>query len=331
MAISQPISITPRPKQLEYRPAIDGLRAVAVLAVFFFHLDRGRLPGGFVGVDIFFVISGYLITSIIVKDCDQGRFRFGRFYQRRIARLLVAFFAMSLATLIGAIFFYSGQDSASAGASLAAAAASVANFKFLFQGNYFVLSPDAQPYLHCWSLSVEEQFYLLFPAVFLLLYRAARPHITRVLAALWVVSLLLCVGLTYSNPSWAFYLLPTRAWELLTGGILATLHNQPAEERKQSGSSGYVQLLGLALIAVSLFVISESRFSPGIWQRCRCWARRSSWRVCTILTPPWSICFPGDRWSQSGALLTLSTSGTGRSSRWWTITSIRRHRPFAWH
>src|SRR5580693_9504428 len=115
MAVSEPISITPRPMPLEYRPAIDGLRAVAVLAVFFFHLDRGRLPGGFVGVDIFFVISGYLITSIILKDCDLGRFRFGRFYQRRIARLLAAFFAMGLAALVGAIFIYSPQDSASAG------------------------------------------------------------------------------------------------------------------------------------------------------------------------------------------------------------------------
>src|ERR1035438_3900499 len=88
---------------VEYRPAIDGLRAIAVLAVFLFHLNRRWLPGGFVGVDIFFVLSGYLITSIILRDCDRNRFSFGRFYQRRIARLLAAFFTVALATLIGAL------------------------------------------------------------------------------------------------------------------------------------------------------------------------------------------------------------------------------------
>src|ERR1039458_2468270 len=146
---------------VEYRPAIDGLRAVAVLAVFLFHLNRGWLPGGFVGVDIFFVISGYLITSIIFRDCERNRFSFGRFYQRRIARLLPSFFTVALFTIVGASFIYSNQDLASAGATLAAAAASIANLKFMLQGNYFILSPDAQPFLHCWSLSVEEQFYLL--------------------------------------------------------------------------------------------------------------------------------------------------------------------------
>jgi len=167
-SISAPLT-TPAPttSTVEYRPVIDGLRAVAVLAVFLFHLSRRTLPGGFVGVDIFFVLSGYLITSIILRDCERERFSFGRFYQRRIARLLSAFFVVAIATLVGALFVYSDQNIASAGAALSAAAASIANFKFMMQGNYFALSPDAQPFLHCWSLSVEEQFYMLFPATFL--------------------------------------------------------------------------------------------------------------------------------------------------------------------
>lgn len=199
----------------EYRPGIDGLRAIAVLAVFVFHLNRRWLPGGFLGVDIFFVISGYLITSVVLRDCEEGRFRFGRFYQRRIARLLPAFFAAAVATLAGAALVYSPQDLASTGATLSAAAASVANLKFLMQGNYFVLSPDSQPFLHCWSLSVEEQFYLLFPAAFLLLYR--KP---RVLIGLCVLSFGCYVALDRVRPEWAFYLLPARAWEMLAGSVL---------------------------------------------------------------------------------------------------------------
>lgn len=206
---------------VEYRPAIDGLRGVAVLAVFLFHLNRRWLPGGYLGVDIFFAVSGYLITSIILRDCARQRFSFGRFYQRRIARLLPAFFVVTVATLAGAALIYSPQDLASTGATLSASAASVANLKFLLQGNYFALSPDSQPFLHCWSLSVEEQFYLLFPAAFVLLYRHTRKYRIHVLAGLFAISLLSFLVLHRVRPEWAFYLLPARAWELLAGSILA--------------------------------------------------------------------------------------------------------------
>ena len=252
-----PVSTT---SALEYRPAIDGLRAIAVLAVFIFHLNRKWLPGGFVGVDIFFVLSGYLITSIILRDCDRNRFTFGRFYQRRIARLLAAFFTVALATLIGTRYIYSSQDFASAGATLSAAAGSIANLKFMLLGNYFVLSPDAQPFLHCWSLSVEEQFYLLFPATFVLLYRYADRHRLHILASLLAISLLLSIVLTRSRPNWAFFLLPTRAWELLAGGILATLkRGNPTKSRILVS----IPFIGLALIALSFLVMSEGPTFPG--------------------------------------------------------------------
>jgi peptidoglycan/LPS O-acetylase OafA/YrhL len=250
----------PASTTVEYRPSIDGLRAVAVLAVFLFHLDRRWLPGGFVGVDIFFVISGYLITSIILRDCERNRFSFGRFYQRRIARLLAAFFAVALATLIGALFIYSAQDFASTGATLSATAASMANLKFMLQGNYFALSPDAQPFLHCWSLSVEEQFYLLFPALFFLLYWKANKYRIHVLTGLFAVSLLSCIALTHARPEWAFYLLPTRAWELLAGGILATLNGKRLTDAKLFNSLPFI---GLVLICTSFLLISESPAFPG--------------------------------------------------------------------
>jgi peptidoglycan/LPS O-acetylase OafA/YrhL len=176
------------PSSTEYRPAIDGLRALAVLSVFIFHLHHKWLPGGFVGVDVFFVISGYLITSIIFGDCQQNTFSLRKFYQRRIARILPAFLLVALATLLGASLIYGSQDLASSGANLAAATLSVANIKFMLQGNYFTISPDAQPFLHYWTLSVEEQFYMFFPLILLLLYKIARNRTTLVLIIMWVVS-----------------------------------------------------------------------------------------------------------------------------------------------
>lgn len=244
----------------EYRPAVDGLRAVAVLAVFLFHLNRKWLPGGFVGVDIFFVVSGYLIASIILRDCQRDQFSFARFYQRRIARLLPAFLAVALATIFAASFIYSAQDLSSSGATLSAAAACVANLRLVFQANYFIQSPDAQPFLHCWSLSVEEQFYLMFPATFLVLYRYANAYRTQILAVLFAVSFCACVGLTYTRPELAFYLLPTRAWELLAGVIPATWN---IDELAKSKVLNWLPTSGLVLIGLSFFIISEGKAFPG--------------------------------------------------------------------
>jgi peptidoglycan/LPS O-acetylase OafA/YrhL len=265
----QPSDVLPRPRageaisaapSLVYRPAIDGLRAVAVLGVFFFHLRRRLLPGGFTGVDIFFVISGYLITSIILRDCERGCFAFARFYQRRIARLAPAFFAMAVVTLAAAAVIYSKRDLASAAASLAGAAAFVANFKFMVDGNYFVASPDAQPFLHCWSLSVEEQFYLFFPALFLLLFRTLHRRRALVLTLLCLLSLVACVVETHWRPVWAFYLLPTRAWELLAGSIVAVL---PQQGWPASRLLSAVPVAGLALIGLSFAWVTEGPFFPG--------------------------------------------------------------------
>jgi peptidoglycan/LPS O-acetylase OafA/YrhL len=246
---------------LEYRPAIDGLRAVAVLGVFFFHLSHRLLSGGFVGVDIFFVISGYLITSIILKDCERDRFSLPRFYQRRVARLLAAFYTVSLFTFAGAAWIYTNRDLASAAASLAGAAGFVANLKFMFEGNYFIASPDAQPFLHCWSLSVEEQFYLIFPTLFVLLFRTVRKHRALVLTVLCLISLAGCIILTRSRPVWAFYLLPTRAWELLAGSIFATMKkNSGPPEGKMLPA---LPLMGLLLIGLTFLLLSEGPSFPG--------------------------------------------------------------------
>ncbi|WP_353205786.1 acyltransferase [Sphingomonas sp.] len=135
-----------------YWPEIDGLRTIAVLAVALFHLNRAILPGGFVGVDIFFVISGFLISAILIEDIDTRSFSIGRFYQRRISRIFPALILVILTTLAVASFVYSAQDLASLGINSAAPATSLINMKLITQGSYFVLSADAQPLLHYWSL-----------------------------------------------------------------------------------------------------------------------------------------------------------------------------------
>jgi len=280
-----PLSCSAGDSSVQYRPAIDGLRAVAVVAVFIFHLKRQWLPGGFVGVDVFFVISGFLITSILLREYAQNSFSLWKFYQRRIARLFPAMFTVALVTLTGAFFMYSAQDLASCGASLVSAALSVANLKYMLQGSYFTISPDAQPFLHYWSLSVEEQFYVLFPAILLFLYLKAHGYKTVILGVLCSVSLVACVVLTYRKPEWAFYLLPTRAWELMAGSILADLSpRRPAADGKNLLWTS-LSFAGIALIIISLFSTNEGPTFPGYH---------------AILPVLGTVCFLGSRGDSSG-------------------------------
>lgn len=245
-----------------YRPELDGLRAIAVAAVLLFHLDPTWLSGGFAGVDVFFVLSGFLVASILLRNHEAGHLQLRTFYQRRIARIFPAFLTMAVATLFAAKFCYSSWDYASAGASFSAALLSSLNFHLIGQGNYFQLSRDAQPLLHCWSLSIEEQFYLVFPLFFALLLKV--PARSR-LILIWLLTLLsfgTCLVLTDTKPVHAFYLLPSRAWELLAGSLIA-LH---AASRPSSTSPPARQLLapmGLAAIITSFYVLAEGPRFPG--------------------------------------------------------------------
>ncbi len=231
-----------------------------MLSVVIFHFQRDWLPGGFVGVDIFFVISGFLITRILAVEITTGDFSLGRFYKRRIARIMPAFMVVLVATAVAALFIYSDRDIASLGANIVAAAFSVINVKLLLQGDYFTLSALAQPLLHYWSLAVEEQYYLVFP---LLLFGFARLRNGMLLGTLVLLlaSLVGCVLLTPVNNEAAFYLLPTRAWELLGGSLLGVV----AFERWQLSRllSTLISLAGIAAIAVSFLIIHEGPGFPG--------------------------------------------------------------------
>jgi peptidoglycan/LPS O-acetylase OafA/YrhL len=249
---------------VKYRPSIDGMRAIAVTSVFLFHLHNGLLPGGFVGVDIFFVISGFLITTIVYTECREEDFNFLRFYQRRISRIFPVFFLVSAVILIAAYLLYTEQDFASAGALAAASALSAANLKLMFQGNYFQVSPDAQPFLHFWSLSLEEQFYLFLPLTIFSAHKLGvrRRGLIVILGAGALLSFAFCIILTRINPTWAFYLLPARMWELLAGSFLAVVTLREYET-ELSGSEGLLSLVGLICVVASILLIHEGDTFPG--------------------------------------------------------------------
>ncbi|MBG0811041.1 acyltransferase [Methylosinus sp. H3A] len=237
-------------------PEIDGLRTIAVVSVLLFHLDHRLLEGGFVGVDVFFVISGFLITTLLVGEMDEGRFRILDFYRRRVARIApAALFVVAGSILVGA-FVYSAQDFASLGANSLAAVLVVVNLKLLMQGDYFVTSSDAQPLLHFWSLAVEEQFYALLPLLLAIAGKGQRR--ARTLFACCAASFVLCVAATAIAPSAAFYLLPTRAWELLAGSLLAIGAFGGLRERRASACLTF----GMVLLAFSLVLVGREQF-PG--------------------------------------------------------------------
>ena len=208
--------------RLDYRPDIDGMRAIAVLAVIFFHARLG-LSGGYIGVDIFFVISGYLITGIILKDIEHGIFSLKAFWERRVRRIFPVLFVVVVCTVIAGWFILLPTDFLNLGKSVAAQAVFGGNFFFWWTSGYFDDSAVNKPLLHTWSLAVEEQYYLIVPLLVLFRLTSSRRTLFKALSVITVLSLGLSIYLTWRAPSAAFYLLPTRAWELSTGGLLAVL------------------------------------------------------------------------------------------------------------
>lgn len=206
-----------------YRSDIDGLRALAVLTVVFFHAGFSGFSGGYVGVDVFFVISGYLITSLICKELHAKTFSFNNFWLRRARRILPAAMVMMLVTTIVFAFFYPLQHFIDIGQSLIAQTFFSANILFWREGGYFSTSQELKPLLHMWSLAVEEQFYMLFPLLFWGVFRWFKTLLLPVIVIVCICSFLLSVIFTSYSPIPAFYLLPTRAWELGIGAVLAVM------------------------------------------------------------------------------------------------------------
>ena len=204
-----------------YRPDIDGLRAIAIALVLMFHLKVGFTKGGYVGVDVFFVISGYLITGIILKDLEARRFSFFRFYERRVRRLFPALVAAFAASSVAGLIVLYPPELEAYGKSLAGAALFAANIFFYSGRGYFADGADVLPLHHTWSLSVEEQFYLFFPLLLVALSRLPRPALNLLILSIAVLSFGLSLYFMSTNPEAAFYLLLPRAWELAIGALLA--------------------------------------------------------------------------------------------------------------
>lgn len=244
--------------QLKYRADIDGLRAVAVLGVVFYHAGFG-FPGGYTGVDVFFVISGFLITSLIVADLEGGRFSFAGFWERRARRILPALSVMVLAVLVAGWFFLLPADFETLGKQAIALAFLSSNIKFWMESGYFDSIAEEKPLLHTWSLSLEEQFYLLIPLLLWAAYRWRKPGaIVALLAVIAAASGVLSLWGTYKTPEAAFYLLPFRAWELAVGSLLAFA--KPIADRRLREASGWV---GVVSILAAFFVLSAQTPFPG--------------------------------------------------------------------
>ena len=246
---------------VRYRPDIDGLRAIAVMLVVNFHAFPEAMPGGFIGVDIFFVISGFLITGIIVRELDQQRFSLLTFYKRRIRRIFPALIVVLGATLVLGWLWMLPAAYAQLSADVFASAAFFSNIALLLQSGYFDIESARKPLLHLWSLGIEEQFYLFWPLILMLVARL-RLSILVAASVIGIGSFVLNAALIGSNPIATFYLPFTRAWELLAGAVLACSWNEVSQTFAASNRRASI---GLVLIATVAGVLDTKSAFPGWW------------------------------------------------------------------
>lgn len=251
-----------------YRPDIDGLRAIAVGAVVAFHAFPEWLPGGFAGVDIFFVISGYLISTIILEDLHRGTFSFAEFYRRRIRRLFPALAAvMSALFVIGWLTFFA-EDFRLLGKHIAGGAAFISNFLLWSESSYFDVSAERKPLLHLWSLAIEEQFYLVWPSLLVIASRWRRGPLL-VTIALGIVSFTASIVMVRIDRTPAFYAPWFRFWEILAGAMVACIQSASSVGWSRTlltkASPRVMTFAGLMMIASGIALLDSTRVFPGVW------------------------------------------------------------------
>jgi peptidoglycan/LPS O-acetylase OafA/YrhL len=252
-------------RHLAYRPDIDGLRAIAILAVIVFHAYPRSLPGGFAGVDVFFVISGYLIGGIIFRNLDAGSFSLADFYARRAKRIFPALITVLLGSLAFGWFALLADEYRALGKHAAAGAGFVSNLVLWRESGYFDTAAEFKPLLHLWSLGIEEQFYLLYPVLMALIWRL-RANPAHALLALAALSFGGNLYLVHGDAVSAFFLPFTRFWELLGGSALAYVHFRRATAKPSMGLRHELQAgAGMILIAAALLVLDKDKDFPGAW------------------------------------------------------------------
>ena len=249
---------------MKYRAEIDGLRAVAVVPVILFHAGFETFGGGYVGVDVFFVISGYLITTIILNEMNEGRFSLVNFYERRARRILPALFFVMLVCLPFAWAWLTPGDMEDFARSVAAVSVFASNILFWRESGYFDTAAELKPLLHTWSLAVEEQYYIVFPVFLMLVWRLGKPLIIVSLAVIFVLSLGLAEWASHNKPWAAFFLLPMRGWELLMGAFCAFALLRFSTERFRL-TAQILSASGACLIAAAIFTFDSKTPMPGLY------------------------------------------------------------------
>ncbi len=250
---------------------IDGLRALAVLSVILFHLDMPYITGGYVGVDLFFVISGFLITGILQREMEAGHFSFANFWERRVRRIVPSLLAMLVFALVGSALLLSMPDMKSFGESMGTAVLMAGNIYFFAHNGYFESDADTKPLLHLWSLGVEAQFYLIWPFILLVMLRTLPRNMMYIAAAiLGLISVAIAVALQGQNTDAAFYLVPSRLVEFLLGAALVWIPDTRAAETLKKPLPEVIFAAGLALIFICLFTYTKHTPFPSYYALVPC-------------------------------------------------------------
>ena len=248
---------------MKYRKEIDGLRSLAVIPVILFHGSFESFSGGYIGVDVFFVISGFLITSIILKELGDGTFTITNFYERRARRILPVLFFVLLVTLPFAWIWLLPYELKDFGKSIIAVNLFSSNIIFWLGSNYFAATAESIPLLHTWTLAVEEQFYIIFPVFMMLLWGLGKRWLVSIIAVITLLSLGLSEWGWREFPEANFYLLPTRAWELMIGSLVAFYIQNKSQP--QGFINHWASFLGLALIIIPLFLFDKGTPFPSLY------------------------------------------------------------------
>ena len=297
--------------KITYRPEIDGLRAAAIIPVVLFHAGLPGFSGGFVGVDVFFVISGYLITNFILTDLHNGRFSFIEFWVRRARRILPALFAVVVFSLVAGWFVFFPADYRDLGRSALSQAFFSSNILFWLKAGYFAAPSETKPLLHTWSLSVEEQYYLVIPLTLFIITKYFGRYIKPIIVFLAMASFLASVWTSFAYPDAAFFLPHSRAWELLVGTWLAiSLFGRGIVTVGTETLRESLSVAGLIAIAVACFFYSPSTPFPGMAALLPC--------LGTALLI----------WANTGCMTIV---GRVLSSRWLVSTGLISYSLYLWH